>query len=133
MASEVAEQVDLESGERWLGAWSAEPARADDSSGRVGWLILTSRRVAFFQKRGLLGAGRLERPPLFSWRLELVRSLQPRRYEMKIGYGDRLAIPGISVDDQGFRLSREASSARVLEELLQARRARRSELNLPLD
>jgi hypothetical protein len=132
MAEGPLDQVDLEGGERSLRAWAVEPTRADGSADRPGWLVLTSRRLAFFRRSGLFGPGRLEKPPSYSWRLEAIGSIAPRRFEMKIGYGDRLEIPGISVDGQGFRLNRETPAKAVLDELGNARRSRRSELGLPM-
>ncbi len=93
--------------------------------------MLTSRRVAFFRRAGRFGGGRVEKPPRFLWALEQVRAIEARRYEMKIGYGDRLAIPGLAIDGQGFRLHREMPSAEVLGPLEEARPARRVELGLP--
>jgi hypothetical protein len=132
MSGDLAAEVGLGGGERWLGAWPVEAALPDGGTGPSGWLVLTSRRTAFYRKLGLFGSGRLEKPPQFSWPLEDVRSVESRRYEMKIGYGDRLVIPGVAVNGQGFRLNRETPSPGVVEALERARKARRSELGLPL-
>ena len=132
MADGPESQVELEGGEQWLRAWPVEPALPNGSSERPGWFILTSRRAVFFRRVGLFGGGRLEKPPAHAWRLEQVRSLEPRRFEMKVGYGDKVAIPGFAVEGQGFRLNRETPSGGVLEAIDRARRARRSELGLPL-
>jgi len=84
------------------------------------------------RKAGLLRGSRVERPAAFAWRLEDVRSVSAERFWMKIGYGDRLEMPGLAIDGQGFRLNREVPSRDVVEEILKARRSRRVELNLPL-
>ena len=124
--------VDPERGEKVLTHWTAEPVRADRSTERAGWLILTSHRCLFLRKAGLLRGSRVERPAAFAWRLEDVRSVSAERFWMKIGYGDRLEMPGLAIDGQGFRLNREVPSRDVVEEILKARRSRRVELNLPL-
>jgi hypothetical protein len=129
MADERAAPVPLESGERVLRIWAVEPTLPDGSAGRSGWLVLTTRRVLFHRKAGWFGSARTESPGQFERRLEEVRSISEEHYWMKIGYGDRLAIPGLSIDGQGFRLNRELPALGVLTELEGARRARKSELD----
>ncbi len=132
MGAAPGDDFELERGERGVAAWPVEPAVGPDGSDRPGQLVLTTRRLSFFRRRGLLGGGRLEKPPQVSWRLEKIREVTGRRYELKIGYGDRIEIPGLAVDGRGFRLNRETPSAPVVETIETARRARRSELGLPL-
>jgi hypothetical protein len=124
--------VPLEPHEQRLRAWRVEPARPDGSADRAGWLVLTSHRIRFFQNGGIFGTGPVQLPPRFTWRLEEIRTVAPRRYEMNVGYGDRLAIPGVAIDGQGFRLNRETSAPAVFAEIERVRRARRSELHFPL-
>ncbi len=132
MAEGPVEQVDLEGGERVLRLWPVETTRPDGSADRAAWLVLTNHRASCFRRAGLFGPGRLEKPPLFERRLEQVRSVTVERFWMKIGYGDRLEVPGLAIDGHGFRLNRETSSAEVRTEVERARQARRSELGLPL-
>jgi len=132
MTEPPSDMVDPEGGEKVLKQWTVEPVRPDLSTDRAGRLILTSHRCLFFRKAGRVGGSRLERSPAFAWRLEEVRSVGPQRFWMKIGYGDRLEIPGLAIEGQGFRLNRETPSAGVVEEILKARRSRRVELGLPL-
>ncbi|MGD0250213.1 MAG: hypothetical protein ABSB97_04925 [Thermoplasmata archaeon] len=132
MTDALASQLELDRNEHWLRSWLVEPALPDGSPDHLGWLVLTSRRAMFFRKSGLFGPGRLEKPARFSWRLEEIRFIVFRRYEMRVGYGDRLEIPGFAINDQGFRLNRETPSRGVVDELEQARRSRRSELRLRL-
>jgi hypothetical protein len=132
MADGPAEQVELERQERVLRLWPVEPVRPDGSTDRSGWLVLTNRRLLFHRRAGLLSGGRLERPPLSVWRLEAIRSIRLEQYWMNVGYGDRVEIPGISVDGQGFRLNRETPSSGVREEIERARAARRAEVGAPL-
>lgn len=131
MASGLARPTDLEHGEQLLGVWAGEPVRPDGSVERPGWLVLTDRRVLFYRKSGLWGGGRLETPPKFGRRLEEIRSVEPQRFWMKIGYGDRVEMPGISVDELRTRLNRNASSQLLVGEITEARKARRVALGLP--
>jgi len=124
--------VDLEPGEKLLRHWVVEPVRADGSTDRSGWLILTNHRCLFFRMAGVLGGRRVERPAGIVWRLEEGRSVSAQRFWMKIGYGDRVEMPGLALDGQGFRLNRETSSRAVVEEILKARETRRAEMGLPL-
>lgn len=124
--------VELEAGEGILKRWTVQPVRADLSTDRSGWFVLTNHRCLFFPKAGLLGGSRAGKPAVFSWRLEEIRSVSPQRYWMKIGYGDRLEIPGFAVDGQGFRLHRETPSRGVLADILNARQSRRIALGFPL-
>jgi hypothetical protein len=132
MSERPSDAVDLEGGEKVLKEWTVEPVRTDLSTDRAGWLILTSHRCLFFRKAGILGGGRVEKPAAFAWRLEQVRSVSPQRFWMKIGYGDRLEMPGLSINGQGFRLNRETSSHAAVGDVLKARQSRRVELGLPL-
>jgi len=131
MADDLAQQVELERGERFLGSWPAEPAEGDRTTDRAGWLVLTSRHFRFFHKAGFLG-GRLEKPPRLSWNVEELRSVVAQRFWMKIGYGDRLEMPGLGIDGYGFRLNRETPSEPVVRAVREARDARRTELGYPL-
>ncbi len=119
---------DLDPGEFLLGVWPAETARADGTGDRVGWLVLTDRRVLFYRRKGLLGRGAPERPPLFAQRLETIGGVTVRRYVLRVGYGDRIEIPGVAIDEQGFRLNRESSAENVRAEIERAGHARRAEL-----
>jgi hypothetical protein len=132
MSEPPSDAVDPEGGEEVLKQWPVEPVRADLSTDRAGWLVLTNHRCLFFRKVGLLGGSRVERPAAFTWRLEEVRSVSPQRFWMKIGYGDRLEMPGLAIDGQGFRLNRETPSRGAVNEILKARQSRRVELGLPL-
>ncbi len=67
-------------------------------------------------------------PPRFARRLEELSTVEVHRYWMSIGYGDRVEIPGVVVDGQGFRLQRESSSSGVRSAIESARRSRRGEL-----
>jgi hypothetical protein len=124
--------LDLEGGERVVREWTVEPVRPDLSTDRAGRFILTSRRCLFFPKPGFLQANRGAPSPTFAWRLEDTHAITAQRYSMMIGYGDRLEIPGFSIDGQGFRLNRETPSQPVLAEILKARDDRRKALGLPL-
>jgi hypothetical protein len=132
MSEPPSDAVDPEGGEKVLKHWTVEPVRPDLSTDRSGWLILTSHRCLFFRKAGILGGSRVEKPAAFTWRLEAVRSVTPQRFWMKIGYGDRLEMPGLSIDGQGFRLNRETPSGAAVADILRARQSRRVELGLPL-
>lgn len=131
MPDDLTSQVDLVRGERYLASWPVEPAEGDRTTDRAGWLVLTSQRCRFFHKAGLLG-GRLEKPPRLAWNLEALRSVVPQRFWMKIGYGDRLEMPGLGIDGYGFRLNRDTPSGPVVQAILNARDARRAELGYPL-
>lgn len=130
MASAPTDQVELETGERIVRAWPVDATRPDGADERPGWLILTDRRLFFFRRVGRWGPGRLERPPEFARRLEEIRSTEPRRFWMKIGYGDRVEIPGLAIDELSLRLNRETRSREVFGEILGARQARRTALGL---
>lgn len=130
MSTPPSEPVDLEEGETVLKRWAVEPVRADRSTDRAGRILLTNHRCLFFPKAGFLEGNRGVRPATFAWRLEEIRSVTPQRYWMKIGYGDRLEIPGFSIDGQGFRLNRETPARGILEVILRAREARRRALGL---
>ena len=133
MSGPPADAVAPEGGEKLLKHWTVEPVRADRSTDRAGWLILTSHRCLFFRKAGLLGGSRVERPAAFTWRLEEMRAVTPQRFWMKVGYGDQLEMPGLSIDGQAFRLNRETPSRGAVDEILRARQVRRVELGLPLE
>ncbi len=128
MTPSWSDPVDLEPGERTLRHWPAETARADGSSDRAGWLILTNHRVLFFRRSGLFAGGRAERPPAIFRRLEEIRAVAARRFWMSIGYGDRVEVPGLAIDAQTFRLNRESSAEEVRAAVEAARVARISEL-----
>lgn len=130
MAPPSVPAVDLEPGERVLGAWRGEPVRTDGSVDRGGWLVLTDRRLLFYRRSGLWGPGRLERPPVFARRLEEVRSVTPQRLWMRIGYGDRVEMPGIGIDTEIVRLGRDAPLETLVGEIDGARTARRAALGL---
>jgi hypothetical protein len=132
MSEPASDVVDLEPGERLLNQWTVEPVRGDLSTDRAGRMVLTSHRCLFFPKAGFLAGNRVTKPATFAWRLEEIRSVSPQRYWMRIGYGDRLEIPGFSIEGQGFRLNRETPSRGVLDDILHARQFRRAELGLPL-
>lgn len=121
-----------EAGEKLLRRWPVEPVRSDHSTDRAGWMVLTSHRCLFFPKVGLFGGSRFARSATFVWRLEEIRSVNLEQYWMTVGYGDRLEIPGFSINGKGFRLNRGTPSRGVLEEILKTREARRAELGLPL-
>jgi len=121
-------RVPVEPDERVLRAWPVEPALPDGSADRGGWLVLTTHRVLFYRKPGLFGSGRGPAPALFVRRLEEIGTLTSGRYWMKIGYGDRTEIPGVTIDGQGFRLNRETPSQSVLAAIETARQSRRSAL-----
>lgn len=125
--------VDLEPGERVLGAWRGEPVRTDGRVDRGGWLVLTDRRLLFYRRSGLWGPGRLDRPPVFARRLEEVRSVTPHRLWMRIGYGDRVEMLGIGIDTETVRLGRDAPLEILVDKIDSARRARRAALGLPTD
>lgn len=131
MANVPPDPADLEGGERVLRAWRSEPVRPDGTVDRPGWLVLTDRRLLFYRRSGLLSSGRLEPPPVFSCRLEEVRSAEPQTFWMKIGYGDRVAMPGVSVDGLKVRLNRDDSSQALVAAIGVARTARRTALGLP--
>jgi len=128
MTDEWRAQLRLARGEQLLGSWPVEPAAGDRSVDRPGWLILTSRRCLFYHKAGVLG-GRLEEPPSLQWPLEEVRSVAAQQFWMRIGYGDKVEMPGLGIDGYGFRLARESPSGPVVEAILRARDARRAELH----
>jgi hypothetical protein len=125
-------QVDLEPGETLVGLWPVEPVREDGSTARTGWLVLSTRRLLFYRAAGVVRSTRLEKPAEFAVRLEEIRALTPAQYSMSIGYGDRVALPGLRVDARGFRLRREANLGEVLPPIERARQLRRAELRLPL-
>lgn len=131
MAEDLLSQIDLGRGERVLGHWRVEPAEEDRTTDRGGWLVLTNRRCLFFRKAGLLG-GRLEKPPQLTWFIESVQSVVAQRFWMRIGYGDRMEMPGVGIDGYGFRLPRDTPPGPVVEAILGARNARRTELGFPL-
>jgi hypothetical protein len=132
MSDPSSDAVNWEGGERVLKQWTVEPVRADLSVDRAGRMILTSRRCLFVPKAGFFGGDRAARSASFAWRLEEIRAVSPQKYWMRIGYGDRLEIPGFSINGQGFRLNRETPSRGVVGEILKARQSRRTELGLPL-
>lgn len=130
MVPEPLEPIDPEPGEQPVKSWVVEPMRPDGTPGRAGWLVLSSYRIRFFRRAGLLGGGRPERPATFTARLESVRTT-PTRYWMKVGYGDRVEMGGVVLDGQGFRLNREVSAQAVCEEIGRWRERRRAQLGLP--
>ena len=130
MASVPTGEVELESGERIVRAWPVDAGRPDAAGERPGWLVLTDRRLFFYRRVGRWGSGRLEKPPEFVRRLEEIRSTESRRFWMKIGYGDRVEIPGLAIDELSVRLNRETPSLEVLDGIARARRDRRTVLGL---
>ena len=131
MDGNLSGRVPLEPDERLLRSWPVEPSLPDGSIDRGGYLVLTTHRVIFYRKSGIFGSGRNPSSPVFVRRLEEVRTLAATRYWMKIGYGDCLEIPGVSIDGQGFRLNRETPSHPVLVAIEAARRSRRAGLGAP--
>ena len=131
MPSVPSDQVDLEAEERLLCVWRGEPVRPSGDTDRPGWLVLTDRRLVFFRRLGFWGTGRPEKPPLFVRRLEEIRSVEPQRLWMRIGYGDRVEMEGVAIDGWAVRLDRATPSRGLIEEIDRARRARRTALGLP--
>jgi hypothetical protein len=122
--SDVKAQVELERGEVFLSSWAAESVTRQHPKGEPGWLVLTSQRCLFFRQAGFFGGRRLDQPAAFSVRMEQIRSLSPRQFSMEIGYGDRVAVPGLELNGNEFRLNRDASSESVVGEIERARNPR---------
>lgn len=120
------EGLDLDSGEQVLRRWKVEPVSAEGGVGRFGWLVLTPRRVLFHPMRGLLGSGRARGAPLFARSLEDIRSVSTHREYLRIGYGDRIEMPGLSIDGARFRLVRGASAEEVRASIERAQQDLRS-------
>ncbi|MGA8710857.1 MAG: hypothetical protein WB786_06480 [Thermoplasmata archaeon] len=123
---------ELSPGERLLRAWPARTPAATPGHPTSGNLFLTNRRLFFVAKAGLFGRSH---PPTSDrpMSLEGIGGAAPHRTEMRIGYGDRMTLEGIEVDGAIYELGRAASSRTMLAEIASARRARRTELELPDD
>jgi hypothetical protein len=121
------DELELETGERTLRSWPAEMVGKQGGKGVRGVLALTTRRCLFFRQSGLFGGGKMVKPALFTVRLDRLRSASQRQFSMPIGYGDQLAIPGIELDGEGFKLNRETPAGPVLEEIMSAQQTRLAE------
>ncbi len=111
----------LEPGESVLATWTAEAAEEEAVRTRPGCLVLTDRRCLFYRRAGVLGGRRLEPTPSFSQPLGSLETLAPYRFWMRIGYGDRVELPGIAVGTRRFRLVRGTDSAEVVRAFRSAR------------
>ena len=111
----------LEPGESVLGTWTAQAAEDDASRERSGCLVLTDRRCLFYPRAGILGGRRLEPTPTFSEPLGPLETVAPNRFWMRIGYGDRVELPGIAVGARRFRLVRGVDPAEVVRAVRSAR------------
>lgn len=107
-----------------LERWAAERVGTEGRNDEAGWLVLTSDRCRFVRKEGLFGRGRRETIPVFSLRLEEIRSVEERASSMAIGYGDHVRIAGLSVNGEEFRLGRDTPSGPVVAAIRAARLAR---------
>ncbi len=112
--------------ERVVRHWPAESARADGEADRSGWLILTDRRLLFVRRGGWRARAQDAESPDVTLPLESIRQIEARPFQMRIGYGDRVVIPGIAIDGHAFRLPRETPAEEVRFVLEQAARSRRS-------
>ncbi len=127
MPADPMAQVELEPGERLLRGWPAESVGKGGAKGSMGWLVVTDRRILFYRQAGVFRGSQVVKPPLLSVRVERIRSVSPRQFSMEIGYGDKVAIPGLEIDGQDFRLNRETPSAEVLQRIAEARRGKSGE------
>lgn len=129
MATVPPGSIDLRPGERALGSWPVDRAGAEGDVVETGWLVLTDQRLLYFRRPGRWGSSRPERTPVFERSLEAIRSLEVRRAWMRIGYGDRIEIPGLAIDELWVRLNREIRDTSVLRTIEEARVARRGSLS----
>jgi hypothetical protein len=95
-------------------------------------LVLTNRRCLFLRRAGLLGGRRFEKDPVFSRALEDLPAARPHRFYLRIGYGDRMEIPGLDLAGHEFQLDRETPSRNVLRQIAAARATRLAELRNPI-
>ncbi len=121
MTSNPQEQVPLAPGERYLRGWPGEmTGRATPKEVR-GWLVLTTERCLFFRRGGLFSGGTLETVPSFALGLGALHSVSPREFSLPIGYGDHFTLPGLELNGQEFRFSRETASAEIVSAIHEAR------------
>ena len=111
----------LEPGESVLGTWTAQAAEEEGAPERTGSLVLTDRRCLFYRRAGVLGGRRLEPTPTFSQSLGSIETVAPHRFWLRIGYGDRVELPGIAIGAHRFRLVRGVDSAEVARAVRSAR------------
>ncbi len=111
----------LEPGESVLGSWTAEAAEEGAAREHLGCLGLTARRCLVYRRAGVLGGRRLEPTPTFSQPLGSLETVVPSRFWMRIGYGDRVELPGIAIGARRFRLVRGTDSAEVVRAFRSAR------------
>lgn len=122
------EGIELEPGEKLRGRWRVEPVGPDGSVEGTVWLVLTDRTLRIYPGGGLLSRGRIGKSPTWVRRLEGLGSVDRERYELKIGYGDRVLLEGLSLEGTHLRFPRGLSAVQVRAQVEQARRARREEL-----
>jgi hypothetical protein len=132
VATETPEIPGLGPGERVISSWSAQAVEGGNVSLRRGLLVLTNRRCLFLRRAGLLGGRRFEKDPVFAAALERLRTASPHRFYLRIGYGDRMEIPGINLTGHEFQLDRETPSRSVLLRIADARASRLAELRDPI-
>jgi hypothetical protein len=130
VSAEPREIPGLGPGERVVGSWPAQLVQSGEKVSGRGWLILTNQRCLFFRRAGLFGGQRLEMAPTFTSRLEDLSTGRPRRFFLRIGYGDKMEIGGIEIGSHEFQLDRESAPMRVLWEISNARAARLRELGM---
>jgi len=109
-------------GERIVASWSAELVPTDGSTARPGQLLVTTSHCRFFARAGPFGS-RWETRPAFSVPLGAIRAVEGRSFAMSIGYGDRVAIPGVAIDGVAFRLARGDTPSQVGAAIASARGA----------
>jgi hypothetical protein len=132
MPAEHPEIPGLTPGERVIGSWPAQRVEVGTSSQRRGVLVLTNLRSLFLVRAGLLGGRRIVEQPVFAAALQDLNAANPNRSYLRIGYGDRMEIPGLVLAGHGFQLDRETPSRNVLLHIASARVARLMELGEPV-
>jgi hypothetical protein len=128
MSPETPEIPGLNPGEQVVHAWPAQAVLAGEASLRRGRLVLTNHRCLFFRRAGVFNGHRLERAPVFATQLEDLASAHPRRFFLRIGYGDRMEVGGVEVSGREFQLDRDTDPLEILAEIAKARTVRLAEL-----
>jgi hypothetical protein len=127
MSREVPEIPGLGPEERIVHAWPAQSVQAGEVSLRRGLLVLTNQRCLFLRRAGMLSGRRFESSPAFATPLEALTSAHPRRFTLRIGYGDRMEIGGVEISGREFQLDRETDPLEILAEIAKARTGRLTE------
>lgn len=123
---------DDSSTERTLRSWPARRVASGGARSVSGELVLTDRRLRFVPRSGLFGRSGSGGDGASTPLEEIGRGV-PHRTEMRIGYGDRMILEGITIGEETYEFGREPTSQSALTEIASVRQARRRALALPDD